>query len=177
MVSFIVFLGWMIGSEAFSEDHAAYALKQAEQLQAEANKLIGNGEVTENLFATYKPKQSCASSLFTLTGKSANATSFRKILIFVSFSMPEVSLKSLAEEAQKHNAILVMRGLYEDSFAKTTQKLKDLNLTVDIHPELFETHGIISVPTFIELKDNKAIQQLSGNVSLPFCLTKFEERP
>jgi type-F conjugative transfer system pilin assembly protein TrbC len=89
--------------------------------------------------------------------------------------MPEASLKSLAEEAPKHNAVLVMRGLYEDSFVKTARKLKDLNLTIDIHPDLFENHKITSVPTFIELKDNKPAQRLSGNVSLSFCVSKFKE--
>lgn len=173
MVSCIVFLGLMIGSEAFSEDHTAFALKQAELLQAEANKLITSGDVTEELFATNKPKQSCSSFLFTSHPKLGGIPTGKKILIFVSFSMPEASLKSLVEEASKHNAVLVMRGLYEDSFAKTAQKLKDLNLTIDIHPELFETHGITSVPTFLEIQNNKATQRLSGNVSLSFCLSKF----
>lgn len=166
----------MLCQNVCAEDHAAFALKQAEQLQVEANKLIANGEVTENLFAEHKSKQGCSSSLLRSTSRQSSNTNDKKILIFVSFSMPEASLKSLAEEAPKHNAVLVMRGLYEDSFAKTAQKLKDLNLTIDIHPELFETYKITSVPTFIEVENTKPIQRLSGNVSLSFCLSKFAEQ-
>ena len=44
-----------------------------------------------------------------------------KILVFVSFSMPKASLRALAQEVAKHNAVLVMRGLKGDSF-KVTQK-------------------------------------------------------
>lgn len=161
---------------AHAEDHAPFALKQAELLLVEANKLITSGDVTEELFASNKPKQSCSSFLFTSHPKPRGIPSGNKILVFVSFSMPEASLKSLVEEAPKHNAVLVMRGLYEDSFVKTAQKLKDLNLTIDIHPDLFESHKITSVPTFIELKDNKPVKQLSGNVSLSFCLSKFKEQ-
>ncbi len=104
-----------------------------------------------------------------------------EILVFVSFSMPEISLKSLAQEAQKHagthvHAILIMRGLYQDSFVKTASKLHELGIAVDIHPELFETHHVTSVPTFIRLEDGEAIYSLRGNVTLGFAAKTFEEQ-
>ncbi len=49
-----------------------------------------------------------------------------KILVFVSFSMPKASLKALAYEAHKHNAVLVMQGLKDDSFKMTQQAFFDL---------------------------------------------------
>ena len=100
-----------------------------------------------------------------------------QILVFVSFSMPEASLKALAQEAFKHNAMLVMRGLYQGSFAKTARKVQGLGIGVDIHPELFYAHTIRAVPTFILLKAGQAVCRLSGNVPLGFVADKFKEAP
>ncbi len=97
----------------------------------------------------------------------------KSLLIFVSFSMPEASLKSLSREAQKQGAVLVMRGLYRDSFVQTAQKLQQLGITVDIHPELFEAHHIVSVPTFIKIDNGRPLYRLKGNVTLDFALKKF----
>jgi type-F conjugative transfer system pilin assembly protein TrbC len=108
------------------------------------------------------------------------------ILVFVSFSMPEASLKSLAQEAQRtwtrgdasqqHHAVLVMRGLYQDSFVKTASKIQELGIAVDIHPELFETHHVTSVPTFVRLEDGQPIHSLKGNVTLDFVVKAFEDQ-
>lgn len=104
-----------------------------------------------------------------------------RVLIFVSFSMPESSLKSLGEEAERYpeNAcrpVLVMRGLYQDSFAKTAEKLKDLKVPVEINPDLFEAHQVTAVPTFVAVKDGKALHSLKGNVTLAFAIKTFAER-
>ena len=110
-----------------------------------------------------------------VSGASVSGT---RILVFVSFSMPESSLKSLGEEAMRDSQtlfrpILVMRGLYRDSFVKTAEKLKDLGVSVDINPELFETHHITTVPTFVLLKDGKPLHRLKGNVTLAFARETF----
>jgi type-F conjugative transfer system pilin assembly protein TrbC len=97
-----------------------------------------------------------------------------RVMVFVSFSMPDASLKALAESAKKHHAILVMRGLYQDSFAQTAQKIQELGISVDIHPELFETHHVTSVPTFVRIKDGQATHILKGNVTLEFVRKAFE---
>jgi len=99
----------------------------------------------------------------------------RRLLVFVSFSMPEASLKKLAEDAQHHHAVLVMRGLYQDSFMKTALKLQEAAIAVDIHPELFEEHHITSVPTFVLLEDEKPVRSLKGNVTLDFVVQRFKE--
>jgi type-F conjugative transfer system pilin assembly protein TrbC len=101
-----------------------------------------------------------------------------QILIFVSFSMPEASLKSLAQETARDQRnpcrpVLVMRGLYQDGFLKTAEKLKDLGVSVDINPELFETHQVTTVPTFIFVKDGLPLHRLKGNVTLAFSKERF----
>ena len=121
-----------------------------------------------------------------------------KILVFVSFSMPKASLRALASEAAKHNAVLVMRGLKGDSF-KTTQKAflelavedgkgenldpKDIDQGdgqnsmqgFEINPELFKTYQIKKVPTFVLAKNTQEISRLSGNVSLEYAAKKLKE--
>ena len=121
-----------------------------------------------------------------------------KILVFVSFFMPKASLRALASEAAKHNAVLVMRGLKGDSF-KTTQKAflelavedgkgenldpKDIDQGdgqnsmqgFEINPELFKTYQIKKVPTFVLAKNTQEISRLSGNVSLDFAAKKLKE--
>jgi conjugal transfer pilus assembly protein TrbC len=99
-----------------------------------------------------------------------------QILVFVSFSMPEASLKTLAHDAEQHNAVLVMRGLHEDSFVKTANKLKDLGIGVDINPELFEIHQVTVVPTFVSVKSSQPLWRLKGNVTLGFAAKKFKEK-
>lgn len=98
-----------------------------------------------------------------------------EVLIFVSFSMPEASLKALSEAAPHHKAVLVMRGLYEDSFVKTSAKLQQMGVMVDIHPDLFEQYHIERVPVFVKLKQGREVARLSGNVSLAFAVSKLDE--
>ena len=51
---------------------------------------------------------------------------YHEVVVFVSFSMPEASLRALSKAAAEYNAVLVMRGLYEDSFVKTSAKLQQI---------------------------------------------------
>ena len=194
LVGMTLVLGMQIlAEEGFvpSQEALAQATQQAIKLQNEANKLIKE---------TLDTKKGCASQL--IEGRkeeSKNKGCLRRqippipqhdvqtqILVFVSFSMSEASLKSLAQEAQrdasqgvstqKHQATLVMRGLYQDSFVKTAQKLQELGITVDIHPDLFETHHVTSVPTFVFIKDGHPLCNLKGNVTLDFVAKKFEDQ-
>lgn len=119
------------------------------------------------------PAKGCASNPAPSLSPRENAG---QILAFVSFSMPTTSLKSLAQEAQQHNAVLVMRGLYQDSFVKTAMKLQELGIAVDIHPELFEAYHVTSVPTFVWIKNGHPPHRLKGNVTLEFVAKKFKEQ-
>lgn len=180
-----------------SPEDLAYAIQQAQEIREEANSMIHKG----NLFQGKKPQNGCFSQLLKggksqgcLKNKTSpalqdtpqnNSFAIQKekgsqILVFVSFSMPEASLKSLAQAAKKsasvqgQNAVLVIRGLYQDSFVQTASKFQELGIAVDIHPELFETHHVTSVPTFVELKDGQPIHTLKGNVTLDFVMKTFE---
>jgi conjugal transfer pilus assembly protein TrbC len=74
------------------------------------------------------------------------------LLVFVSFSMPETSLKRLAADAARTNAVLVFRGPKEGSLKKTLQAfepLAKLGASAILHPEAFTWNRIDSVPVFI----------------------------
>ena len=119
-----------------------------------------------------------------LTAKQDSQSNQDKILVFVSFSMPSASLVALSQEAEKHHAVLVMRGLKDDSF-KETQKAfaalgKDMTCGIEINPEAFETYHIKQVPVFVLVKstpgkDAQEMGRLSGNVSLAFAANKLKE--
>lgn len=107
-----------------------------------------------------------------------------KILVFVSFSMPKASLTAISKDAEKYGAVLVMRGLKEDSFKDTQTAFQALGEEersgIEINPELFETYKIQQVPVFIKVKitpegDLQEIGRLSGNVSLAFAAQKLGE--
>lgn len=180
------------------------AIEQATKLKKEANKFIKENLVNDpfayNFFETESSKKCCPSQgmdekvhetkgcVKNMTPPIPQSASTQKtaaqkenadqILVFISFSMPEASLKNLAQEAQRvsaqqHNVVLVMRGLYRDSFVKTAQKIEELGIAVDIHPELFQAHHVTSVPTFVRLEDGKSIHSLKGNVTLDFAMEAF----
>ncbi len=84
------------------------------------------------------------------------------LLVFISFSMPEQSLKLWAEQASKIKAPLVLRGFVENSIQATTQKAFECfgsggmpELLVD--PEAFERFAIQTVPAVV------AVSQLTGS--------------
>jgi conjugal transfer pilus assembly protein TrbC len=181
---FVIFIfeNQMLAKDTFvSSEILLDAIKQAEKFQQQANDLI-----SEHPFSSFERQDTnkvCVSQR--LDGRKAKgclqkfSTSQKQsgqILVFISFSMPEVSLKALSQESQKHSAILVMRGLYQDSFVKTALKLQELDIAVDIHPELFETQHITSVPTFVRLENGEPIHSLKGNVTLGFVMKTFEDQ-
>ena len=74
------------------------------------------------------------------------------LLVFVSFSMPEASLKRLATDAAKANGVLVFRGPKDGSLKQTLQAfepLAKLGASAILHPEAFTWNWIDSVPVFV----------------------------
>lgn len=100
------------------------------------------------------------------------------ILVFVSLSMPKESLIELCNEAEKYNATLIIRGIHQNSFTKTKDKILKISpkgLSLNIDPELFKRYNIQRVPTFILVRNGKEVRRLSGNVPLEFASKKLHE--
>lgn len=116
-------------------------------------------------------------------------------LIFVSFSMPEDSLRALLSEAALTGSPVLLRGLVEDSMQRTAARLGELlriedhgeaktgkaTPSVAIDPTLFERFGVNKVPTFVLPLDAVAPctpegcpvpehLKIAGDVSLDYAL-------
>ncbi len=100
-----------------------------------------------------------------------------QILVFVSFSMPEASIKHLLESLKDHPEVtLVLRGLIDDSMEKTARYVADIKGVFEINPERFEEYNIQVVPTFVFLKRDVPIAQLKGNITLTHAKELFASK-
>ena len=107
------------------------------------------------------------------SAESTSETSFvasnrdEKILVFVSFSMPELSITQLCESLKDHSEVtLVLRGLIDDSMEKTARYITGIKGVFEINPERFERHDIQVVPTFVLFKKDVPVARVSGNITL-----------
>ena len=165
-----------------AEGHKAWVLQQQEQSQAlirkyekEALDLKKNNPFFKGKGCSHHSNLSCPKPQELKQPIETNqANTGSTIYIFVSFSMPKEALKTLALETKKHKAVLVIRGLIENSFLKTAMLLKDLGESVVLDPLLFREYNVVVAPTFIEV-DQAGYQKISGNITLAYALQKFKE--
>lgn len=75
------------------------------------------------------------------------------LLVFVSFSMPDASLRSLVSQAERARATLILRGPFKSSFKETVVAIQKLiggrKVSFQLHPEAFDRFGVVTVPTFV----------------------------
>ncbi len=81
-----------------------------------------------------------------------------RLLVFVSFSMPQPMIKRLLLEAKALGAGVVIRGLVDNDIKKTYQTIKEMSddpkqmsqrIGLMIDPTLFERFSVQQVPTFV----------------------------
>jgi type-F conjugative transfer system pilin assembly protein TrbC len=105
------------------------------------------------------------------------------IMVFVSFSMNEESLKQWMQQAELIHASVVIRGLIDHSFKKTIQKMAELTRDnhggVQLDPTLFRRFQIEQVPAVVVFKETNCLSSQScvedydvvyGNVTLDYAL-------
>lgn len=114
------------------------------------------------------------------------------VMVFVSLTMPESSLKALLKQSEIWGVPLVIRGVLPEGFAATAVKIQSLLQQAQqpplqsgfaISPEWFETFDIKEVPTFVAVKDGRCLPKqpcnhndydiVRGNVSLPNALEQL----
>lgn len=107
------------------------------------------------------------------------------IMIFASLGMPKTALKQLMQQASDLNVPVVIRGLWENDFAATVNKVQSLILSengdtilggVEINPVWFKQFNIQQVPAFVAINKGQCISDppcdaanfdvVYGNVSL-----------
>lgn len=100
------------------------------------------------------------------------------LFVFVSLSMPTVSLEQLMLDAKQAGATLVLRGLKNNSYRETLSELQPLveksQGGLIINPKLFEQFQIQRVPTFVYQFGDVA-DSISGDVSLTYAVNKIVE--
>ena len=82
---------------------------------------------------------------------------FPDSIVFISFSMPVSLIIQVLKDAKAHHMPVAIRGLIDNSFAKTTATFFDLAKKykgiggVQIAPQYFKTFGIKEVPAFVSI--------------------------
>lgn len=111
------------------------------------------------------------------------------VMILASLGMPKASLQALLRQAERYQVPIVIRGLYQNSFEKTVERVQSLILTknqapilsgVEINPTVFKRFAITRVPAFIVVKEGACESKapcpssdfdvVMGNISLPNAL-------
>lgn len=112
------------------------------------------------------------------------------VIVFLSFSMPENSLKSWLRQCKISGATPVIRGLINNSFKETMGVIKKLSeqsgTGMQLDPILFQTFTIKKVPAVVFAKDIPECPALMnckpvdydvvyGDVSLGYALGKIND--
>lgn len=97
--------------------------------------------------------------------------------LFVSWSIPDHELKTLMRQAHAFGATVVFRGMVEESWRKTVERMKAVALELGeqtpattIDPILFRTVGVTAVPAFALVHGADALL-VTGSGSLRQWLT------
>ncbi|MEI8266282.1 MAG: type-F conjugative transfer system pilin assembly protein TrbC [Betaproteobacteria bacterium] len=113
--------------------------------------------------------------------------------IFVTLDMPQGSLRRLVDQAERSGAVLVLRGLKNQSMRQTVAAVSELLGEREagwvIDPEAFERHGVEAAPTFLLTTGEDAPScnattctvprpfiSVSGDVSLDYALEHMVRR-
>lgn len=126
-------------------------------------------------------------------GKKTDDSDAPELIVFVSLSMPEASLKRIGQQAKQAGAVVVFRGtkfgLRKGTWIDSMNALKpvvDTGADVQIHPELFGRYNVSVVPTVVVAYSPKAGCQddacaamsaaVVGDVSLDYALDQLTSR-
>ena len=115
-----------------------------------------------------------------------------KALVFVSFAMPDAALARLVDQAAKAEAILVLRGLVDNSLTQTASRVRQLigsrRVAVQVDPQAFDRYGVRQTPSFVLVRDGAdagscttgicvstdGFVMAAGDVSLDYALAFFQ---
>lgn len=113
------------------------------------------------------------------------------LVVFVSLSMPMESLRALADQSARYGAVMVLRGLKDNSLKATLKAMKEVvgnnsKVNIQINPVVFNKLDVQLVPTFAVIKGRdvgngeskacapaSAYMSVAGNVPLDYALEKL----
>lgn len=92
------------------------------------------------------------------------------LLIFVSFSMPEPTLRRLVDQAAKAHATVVIRGFVHgslrDTVARAQEMIDNRQVAFQIDPQAFERFAVAKTPTFVLVRDGAQGQACSAGTCM-----------
>lgn len=179
------------------EREAERALSAAGQASPDRTPALSVPEIDDQALAKARKdiEALLANPRLAVPNASSSGDSDPQPLIFVSFSMPEDSLRALLAEAGRTGAPLVLRGLVDNSMQRTTARLGELLGTnngreasaestpsLAIDPTLFERFDVDKVPAFVLPQDTISPctpegcpvpehLKVAGDVSLAYALS------
>ena len=117
-------------------------------------------------------------------------TELPRLLVFVSYSMPQQVLMDWHKQVTKAGGVLVMRGMVNESMTETFAKATEVfgGRTYAIDPSMFRMFAVDVVPKVVVLAEPIAAchvpgcalvppkhDAMGGNVTLQFALAQFAE--
>lgn len=127
------------------------------------------------------------------TAQNPEIATAGSVLIFISFSMPETSLRQWFAQAQRLQAPLIIRGLVNNSFTQTSAKIAtlaaDSQSGVVLEPRLFVDYHITHVPAVVVRNTTLTCPStqncphvypfdvVTGDVGLDDALTTIADQP
>lgn len=111
-----------------------------------------------------------------------------KAYIFISFSMPELSLSQWLIQAARYHIPVLVRGLYKNSFKQTRQKISQLmshtkeytenssKMSLAIDPRPFKQFGITHVPAIIIAQNPSLFDRIYGDIPVKQALEMIAEQ-
>jgi len=127
------------------------------------------------------------------TDKNTNPLLAYPLFVFVSATIPKISLKQLMIQTRKANGVLVFRGLIGGSLRNTQQFLGEIakeNVSAIIDPRLFTSFKIELVPSFVVINKSADLAQncqeiscdftpihdrITGNITLDYALEQISQ--
>lgn len=125
---------------------------------------------------------------------SSERTSGSRLLVFVSFSMPDASLRALGEAAHDAGASILFQGFAESSIPVMGAHIhrvfgEEMEIGFGIDPTAFSRFGVTAVPTVVALREPLKTcrtrhckedvtpdhDRVTGNATLPFILELIAE--
>ena len=113
------------------------------------------------------------------------------LVVFVSLSMPKESLRALADQSARYGAVMVFRGVKDNSLKAMMYEMKSIigknhKVNMQINPVVFSKLNVQQVPTFAIIKGTEvskgdsqacapasAFMSISGDVPLGYALEKL----
>lgn len=115
------------------------------------------------------------------------------LMVFVSLSMPQPTLRKLVDQAARAQATLILRGLADNSIRTTITQVQALvgqaDVALQIDPQAFDRFAIERVPSFVLVRDGTrpasctsgvcappdAFLKLTGDVSIDYALRAMQQ--